>query len=92
MEEKPYKFEDPTNRRLASNISRPNSVMPVAGLIFTASVFLYSRKVFRLDKNAMNLLMFSGASAFASYSYASFFMSTPIIEAGLMNNDKETQI
>ena len=91
MEEKPYKFEDSANKRLASNItSRPNSVVPVAGLIFTASVLLYSRKIFRIDKNAMNLLMFSGASAFASYSYASFFMSTPIIEAGIMNNQKET--
>ena len=91
MEEKPYKFEDPANKRIASNIvQRPNSVMPVAGLIFTASILLYSRKVFRIDKNAMNLLLFSGASAFASYSYANFFMSTPIIEAGLMNNQKET--
>lgn len=92
MEEKPYRFEDPTNKRLASNITRPNSIMPVAGLIFTASIYLYSRKIFRIDKNAMNLLLFSGASAFASYSYASYIMSTPIIEAGLVNNEKETQI
>ena len=87
MEEKPYKFEDPTNKRIVSNIvQRPSSVMPVAGLIFTASILLYNRNIFRIDKNAMNLLLFSGASAFASFSYPSFFMSTPIIEAGLMNN------
>ena len=89
MDEKPYKFEDPTNRRIASNIERPNTVLPVAGAIFAASVFLYSRKIFRIDKNAMNLMLFTGASAFASYSYASFLMSTPIIEAGLINNEQE---
>ena len=89
MEEKPYKFENANNKRLVTNIVRPNSVMPVAGLIFAGSVFLYSRKVFRIDKNAMNLLLFSGASGFASYSYASYFMSSPIIEAGLLNNERE---
>ena len=90
MEEKPYKFEDPSSKRIASNIVPSQSVMPVAGLIFTASIYMYSRKIFRIDKNAMNLLLFSGASALASYSYASYFMSSPILEAGLLNNQKET--
>ena len=89
MEEKPYKFEDPANKRIASNIKPSQAVMPLAGLIFAGSVFLYSRKVFRIDKHAMNLLLFSGASAFASYSYSSYFMSSPIIEAGLLNNERE---
>lgn len=92
MEEKPFKFEDPTNRRLVTNIQKPNTVLPVAGAIFAASVFLYSRKIFRVDKNALNLMLFSGASAFASYSYASFIMSSPIIEAGLMNNEQENKV
>ena len=42
MEEKPYKFEDPENRRRASNITeRPNTITPVAGAIFLASLYLY---------------------------------------------------
>ena len=87
MEEKPYKFEDPENRRRASNITeRPNTITPVAGAIFLASLYLYQRKIFRIDRNAINLLLFTGASSLPSYSYASYIMSTPIIEAGLLNN------
>ena len=52
---------------------------------------MYSRKKFRFDQNALNFLLFTGASTFASYQWASLFLSSPVIEAGLLNNKKELQ-
>jgi hypothetical protein len=89
MEEKPYKFES-ANPRVVTNITKPTTIYTAAGAIFLSSIYLYNRRIFRIDQNAVNFLLFTGASALASYSYANYFLSSPIIEAGLKNNEKET--
>ena len=90
MDEKPYKF-DASNPRVVTNVERSNNVLYLSGAIFAASLYLYSRRTFRIDQNALNFLLFSGASGFASYQWASAFLSSPINEAGLLNNAKELQ-
>ena len=90
MEEKPYKFEG-ANPRIASNIEEPSQLYTLSAGIFVGSVYMYSRKKFRIDQNALNFLLFTGASTFASYQWASLFLSSPVIEAGLLNNKKELQ-
>ena len=89
MDDKPYKF-DPSNPRIVSNIQKPTTIATAAGLIFVGSLYFYNRRVFRIDQNAINFLLFTGASALASYQYANFFLSSPIIEAGLRNDERET--
>lgn len=50
MEDKPYKFEDRHNKRLATNITtRPATVYYFAGALFLASLYGYHRRIFRLD-------------------------------------------
>ena len=90
MDEKPYKFES-SNPRVATNVERSNNILFLSGAIFAASIYMYSRRTFRIDQSAFNFLLFSGASAFASYQWASTFLSSPINEAGLINNAKELQ-
>ena len=90
MDEKPYKFES-SNPRVATNVERSNNVLFLSGAIFAASIYMYSRRTFRIDQNALNFFLFTGASAFASYQWASTFLSSPINEAGLINNAKELQ-
>ena len=90
MDEKPYKFES-SNPRIATNIERSNNVLYLSAAIFVGSLYLYNLRTFRMDSNAVNFLLFSGASAFASYQWASAALSSPIIEAGLINNAKELQ-
>jgi hypothetical protein len=85
MDLKPYKF-DPHNPRIVTNVERPNSVYGVAAALFLGSLYVYNRKIFRIDQNALNFLLFTAGSAFASYQYANFFLNTPINEAGLLNN------
>ena len=88
MDEKPYKF-DSHNPRIVTNVHKPTSIYGVAAALFLGSLYLYNKKIFRIDQNALNFLLFTGGSAFASYQYANFFLSSPIIEAGLINNEKE---
>ncbi len=90
MEDKPYKFEG-ANPRVATNIERPQTVWYLSGVIFVGSLYLYNRRTFRMDQKVLNFLGFTTASAFASYQWASTFLSSPIIEAGLINNAKELQ-
>ena len=90
MDEKPYKF-DASNPRVVTNVERSNNVLYLSGAIFAAYLYLYSRRTFRIDQKALNFLLFSGASGFASYQWASAFLSSPINEAGLLNNAKELQ-
>ena len=66
MEEKPYKFEG-VNPRIATNVEHKPSLYYVSGAIFLGSLYVYNRRTFRIDQNALNFLLFSGASAFASY-------------------------
>jgi hypothetical protein len=88
MDEKPYKF-DPSNPRIVTNAQRPQSVYYVAGAIFLASLYGYHRRIFRLDQNVLNFAGFTVASAWASYQWSTFFVSSPIIEAGIKNNELE---
>ena len=90
MEDKPYKFEG-ANPRVASNIERPQTMWYLTGAIFVGSLYLYNRRTFRMDQNVLNFLGFTVASTFASYQWASTILSSPIIEAGLINNAKELQ-
>ena len=91
MDEKPYKF-DASNPRVVTNVETSNNVLYLSGGIFIASLYLYSRRTFRIDQNALNFLLFSGASGFASYQWANTILNTPINEAGLLNNAKELQM
>lgn len=92
MEEKPYKFENPKNPRLVTNIEKPfEKIYYVAGGLWLGSMYLYTKNVFRIYKRPVPLLLFTLGSALASYEYADYFMSSPIIEAGLMNNERELQ-
>ena len=90
MDDKPYKF-DSSNPRLVTNVERPASLYYLTGAIFVGSLYLYNRRTFRIDQNAINFLLFSVGSGFASYQWASTFLSSPINEAGLINNERELQ-
>ena len=48
MDEKPYKFES-SNSRVATNVEQSNNVYYLSGAIFAASIYLYSRRTFRID-------------------------------------------
>jgi len=49
------------------NAERPPSVYYLAGGIFVASLYVYHRRIFRLDQNLLNFAGFTVASAWASY-------------------------
>jgi hypothetical protein len=88
MEDKPFKF-DAQNPRLVTNVKSNNNVYYLAGAIFLLSMRTYTRRVFRVDQNSLNLAGFTAASALASYSYASFLLDSAVNEAGLKNNQNE---
>lgn len=90
MEDKPYKF-DPLNKRVVTNIENSNKVYGVAAALFLGSLYVYNRRIFRIDQNALNFLLFTAGSAFASYSYADFFLNSATNEAAILNNQKEHQ-
>jgi hypothetical protein len=48
MDEKPYKFES-GNPRLVTNIQRPGSIYTLTAALFVGSLYLYNRRIFRLD-------------------------------------------
>ena len=88
MEKNPYTF-DTKNPRLILHAERPSTVFTATGVLFAGSVYFYSRRFFRVDNNLVNLIAFSSASLPASYSYASFFLSSAQVEAGIINNQRE---
>ena len=88
MDDKPYKY-DATNPRLVTNVEHPSTLMYLTGAIFLGSLYVYNRRAFRIDQNYLNFVLFSGASAFASYQWASVMLNSPINEAGLINNVNE---
>ena len=90
MEPNPYTFSQ-TNPRLALNIERPSTVTYGAAAVFLFSLHLYNRRFFRKDANAINFLGFAIASIPASYAYSSFFLSNAVIEAGIVNNERESK-
>ena len=90
MDDKPYKF-DTANPRVVTNVQEPSNLYALAGGIFVASLYLYNRRTFRMDQNALNFVLFSGASAFASLQWARAILDSPINQAGLINNQNELQ-
>lgn len=90
MEKNPYTFSS-QNRRMVENADRPSMVMYGAVAFFGLSMHLYNRRFFRVDQNMLNFMVFAGASLPASYTYSSFLFSSPEIEAGIINNQHETQ-
>ena len=88
MEKNPYQF-DAKNPRLVMNAERSMNVYYGAAALFLCSVHLYNRKFFRVDGNFINMLMFTGVSAPASYGYANFFLGSELTEAAILNNEKE---
>jgi hypothetical protein len=90
MEPSPYKFNE-TNPRLVENAARSPAVIYGAGIIWVASVFLYNKRFFRKDGNVLNLLAFTAASLPASHVYSSLVFSSPVKEAGIINNERELQ-
>jgi hypothetical protein len=75
---------------LVSNITeRPTNVYYAAGALFLFSLRAYQRRIYRVDHSAVNFLLFTGASAWASYQWSAFFLSSGNIEAALKNNEKE---
>ncbi len=90
MEKNPYKFS-PSNSRLVVGNERPSMVTYGTAALFLGSVYFYNRRFFRIDGNAVNMLAFTVASLPASYAYASYFFSSPVIEAAIINNDRENK-
>lgn len=88
--EKPFKFES-KNSRVVTNIRNNSMIYGVAAGLFLGSLYVYNRRFFRVDQNTMNLLLFTAGSAFASYQYANFFLSSGAEEAAILNNKKEHQ-
>jgi hypothetical protein len=82
MDINPYKFEN-ANPRIVSNISVNPYTPLLAGVLFLGSLRGYQRKLFRIDNNVPKLALFTLGSAFASYQWALYFLSSPIEEAGL---------
>lgn len=90
MEKNPYTF-NANNKRVVVNNERPSLVYYGAAVVFAASLSFYNKRFFRKDGNMLNLFAFAAASLPASYSYASFVLSSPEIEAGLINNERESK-
>ena len=90
MEKNPYKFS-PANHSLVIGNERPSMVMYGTAAIFLGSIYLYNRRFFRIDGNAVNMLAFTAASLPASYAYASYIWSSAEIEAAIINNERENK-
>ena len=88
MDPNPFTF-DSSNPRLVANCKRDDRILPAAGAIFLASVYLYNKKRFRIDQNFLNLLGFTAGSVPASYVYANMLFGDANVEAGLLNNQRE---
>ena len=88
MEPCPYTFDE-KNPRLVVKCERDYKLVPTAGAIFLSSVYMFNRKRFRVDQNFVNLMGFTAGAASASWVYANVLLGDSVVEAGLLNNDKE---
>ena len=89
MEPNPYTFDE-KNPRLVVNCERDPKLFPLAGGIFLMSVYMFQKKRFRVDGNVINLLGFTAGAAPASLVYANMCCGDSAVEAGIMNNERET--
>lgn len=48
MDLKPYKFES-GNPRIVTNVDKDSRIVPLAVTLFVGSLYLYNRKIFRID-------------------------------------------
>jgi len=55
-----------------------SSVQYGAASLLLSSLYLYRKKVYRYDKNALNLSLFTGASAWTSYKTSSFLFNNTV--------------
>ena len=90
MEKNPFKF-NAQNSRLVEDGQRPSTVLYGTAAIFLFSLHIYNRRFFRKDANALNFIGFAAASVPASYAYANFLFSSPVIEAAILNNEREAK-
>ena len=92
MEECPYTF-DQSNKRLVTGCERDSRILPCAGAIFLGSLYVYSKRRFRIDQNFINLMGFTVGAAPASYVYANlclFCSSRNIIKSKGSQNSRGT--
>ena len=89
MEKNPYTFDE-KNPRLVKGCERDYRLAPTAGAIFLTSVYMYNKKRFRIDQNAINLIGFTVGAVPASCVFANMVFGDSIVEAGLLNNQRET--
>ena len=89
MEKNPYTFDE-KNPRLVVNCERDAKLMSTMAAVFLGSVYMFNKKRFRIDQNAINLLAFTAGACPASYFIAQQLVGDATVEAGLLNNERET--
>ena len=89
MEANPYTF-DSKNPRIVTNCQRDARVLPAAAVFFLGGLYMYNKRRFRLDQNFVNLVGFTIGSVPASLIMANQFFGDPVVEAGILNNQRET--
>ena len=88
--ESPYKFEDESNPRIVTNLSRDyNKIYAATGLLFAWSVSLYHRRYMRHNLSAVHAMFYIPLYASGSYGIANTLLSSSTIEAAEINNDAE---
>ena len=88
--EHPFTFGDPSRPRFVTNV-KDNNFRVGAGTatIWGASVYLYARRVLRVNGNAVNFAAFTALSVPAAYGYAKTIFDSAENEAAVINNERE---
>ena len=89
MEPNPYTFDE-KNPRLVVDCNRDQKLLPLAGAIYLYSVYRFNKSRFRVDNNFLNMLGFTVAAAPASLAFSQTLVGSSEVEAGLLNNQRET--
>ena len=89
MEKNPFTFDE-KNPRLVVDCERDYRLLPAMGAIFLGSVYMFNKRRFRIDSNAANLIAFTAGACPASYVFANTLFGDYNVEAGLLNNERET--
>ena len=89
MDPNPYQFSK-ENSRLVVNCERDYRLLPCAGAIFLYSMNMFYKKRFRVDGNVANLVGFTAGAIPSSIVFANLAFGSHEVEAGLLNNEKET--
>jgi hypothetical protein len=89
MDVNPFKY-DTANKRLVIGTEKPSTVWVATGALFVASTYLYSRSIFRVDRNGLNFAAFVVGSSLASYGFADYALGDANMDAGALNNAHES--